>query len=74
MTSGLINLYQLDESIYHFRGTWCIYFYNIYRNSCQCANSEDLDQMPHSVASDLGLYCLAMSLTFLWDPAHFKEG
>ena len=25
------------------------------------ANSEDPDQMPHSVASDLGLHCLPMS-------------
>ena len=28
-------------------------------------NSVDPDQMPHSVASDLGLHCLPMSL--LWD-------
>ena len=26
-----------------------------------CANSEDLDQMPHSEGSDLGLRCLPMS-------------
>ena len=29
------------------------------------ANSEDPDQMPHFVASDLGLHCLPVSL--LWD-------
>ena len=29
------------------------------------ANSVDPDQMPHSVASDLGLHCLLMS--YLWD-------
>ena len=29
------------------------------------ANSADPDQMPHSVASDLGLHCLPMSL--LWN-------
>ena len=29
------------------------------------ANSVDPDQMPHSVASDLGLHCLPMF--FLWD-------
>ena len=29
------------------------------------ANSVDLDQTPRSAASDLGLYCLSMSL--LWD-------
>ena len=28
-------------------------------------NSIDLDQTPHSAASDLGLHCLQMSL--LWD-------
>ena len=26
------------------------------------ANSGDLDQMPHSVASDLGLHCLPVTL------------
>ena len=26
------------------------------------ANSEDLDQTPHSAASDLGLHCLSMSI------------
>ena len=26
------------------------------------ANSEDPDQMPHSVASDLGLHCLRITL------------
>ena len=26
------------------------------------ANSEDPDQMPHNVASDLGLHCLPMTL------------
>ena len=30
------------------------------------ANSVDPDQMPHSVASDLGLHCLPMTL--LWFP------
>ena len=30
------------------------------------ANSVDTDQTSHSAASDLGLYCLPMSL--LWDP------
>ena len=27
------------------------------------ANSGDPDQMPHSVASDLGLHCLAITLS-----------
>ena len=31
-------------------------------------NSVDLDQTPHSAASDLGLQCLPMSL--LWDARH----
>ena len=32
------------------------------------ANSEDIDQTPHSAASDLGLHCLPMSI--LWDARH----
>ena len=32
------------------------------------ANSVDPDQMPHSAASDLGLYCLPTSQ--LWDARH----
>ena len=36
-----------------------------YRIPAFNANNVDPDQMPHSVASDLGLYCLPMSL--LWD-------
>ena len=32
------------------------------------ANSVDLNQTQHSVASDLGLHCLPMSL--LWDARH----
>ena len=32
------------------------------------ANSVDPDQMPHSMASDLGLHCLPMSL--FWDTRH----
>ena len=32
------------------------------------AKSVDPDQMPHSVASDLGLHCLQMSI--LWDARH----
>ena len=31
-------------------------------------NREDLDQTPRSVAADLGLHCLPMSL--LWDKRH----
>ena len=32
------------------------------------ANSVDPDQTPYSVASDLGLYCLPVSL--IWDARH----
>ena len=38
-----------------------------YRNIFN-ANSEDLDQMPRSASSNLGLLCLSMSL--LWDARH----
>ena len=33
-----------------------------YSNTCSNANSVDPDQTPHSVASDLGLHCLPMSI------------
>ena len=31
------------------------------------ASSVDQDQMPHYVASDLGLHCLPRTLVLLWD-------
>ena len=37
------------------------YFTMFIEKSVFNANSEDPDQMPHSVASDPGLYCLQMS-------------
>ena len=52
----------LDESICHFRGvasvlSLLLYFYCKYI----LANSEDPDQTPHYVASDLGLHCLPLT-------------
>ena len=40
-------------------GMWVLFcsFYSFFE-----ANSEDPDQMPHNVASDLGLHCLPMTL------------
>ena len=53
----------------HFLYKWCLlsfYYYHVFiENSELNANSADPDQTPHSVASDLGLHCLPMSL--LWD-------
>ena len=39
-------------------------FYSIFDGKILVANSVGPDQMPHHVASDLGLHCLHM--TFLW--------
>ena len=41
--SCLVDLRKLDESIFNFKGAWCIYFYFIsYRNS------ENPDNASHS--------------------------
>ena len=58
-------------SISYIRGVWLVLFLSL---SCFVeiselhANSIDSDQTPRSVASDLGLHCLPLSL--LWDARH----
>ena len=55
---------MLDDSICHFRlveSILSLLFY--FRRKVLLANNVDPDQMPHYVASDLGLHCLRM--TFL---------
>ena len=42
-------------------GLFCCFYSTIDGKSCK-ANNVDHDQMPHYVASDLGLHCLPMSL------------
>ena len=62
-TNGHIHCYMLDESICYFRGVVSILsplFY--FRWKILLANNVDPDQMPHYVASDLGLHCLPMTL------------
>ena len=58
----LSHPYQLDESIFHLRDVWCIFFFFII---FLWAKSVDPDQTPRSAASDLGLHCLPMSQK--WD-------
>ena len=61
--------YSLDWSISNIRGIWLVFIISeFYINSLFNTSSVDLDQMPRSVASDLGLNCLPKSL--LWDPRH----
>ena len=52
--------WKLDSSIHHLRGMSRFLY----------ANSVDPDQMPQSVASDLGLHFLSMSLSR--DARHLK--
>ena len=55
--------YILDQSICHFRGIRSILsllFYFLWKTLL--ANSVDPDQMPHYVASDLGMHCLPITL------------
>ena len=54
---------MLDKSICHFRGGRSTLLHLFYFSSkILLANSVDSDQMPHYVASDLGLHCLPMTL------------
>ena len=64
-TARLFHCYMLDESISHIRGTRSILsllFYFCWK--ILLANTVDSDQMPHYVASDLGLHCLPMLWLF----------
>ena len=68
MPSGLFYLKSLDKSISYIRDVCLIFIITVpcfVEISELKANSVDPDQMPHSVAPDLGLHCLPMSL--LWD-------
>ena len=71
LPSGPVHPYQLDESIYNFRGGWCTFSFLFYFEYIfLLANREDPDQTPRSTASDLGLHCLPMSqkwdIMFIW--------
>ena len=62
-TGRLFHCFILEETICHFRGIRSIVlllFYFLWK--ILLANSVDPDQMPHYVASDLGLHCLPMTL------------
>ena len=62
MPNGISHYYQLEQSIsvlMDFRWYFSFLFMFQYKN--MLANSEDPDQNPHSVASDLGLHYLPMS-------------
>ena len=62
-TGGHFHCYMLDESICHFRGVGSVLSLLCYfRLKILLANNVDPDQMPHYVASDLGLRCLPMTL------------
>ena len=54
---------MLHEYICHFRGVRSIVTDSIFDGKCVAYNV-DPDQMPHYVASDLGLHCLPK--THLW--------
>ena len=64
-TGEFFYCYILDKSIFHLRGVVSILSLLIcLRWKILLANNVDPDQMPHHVASDLGLHCLPMTL--LW--------
>ena len=54
---------MLDESICHFMGVGSTLSLLLYfGGKILFANNKDPEQMPHYVASDLGLHCLPMIL------------
>ena len=57
MPSGLFYHNSLGGSISYIRGVWFLLLSCFVEISEFKANSVDPDQTPHSVASDLGLYC-----------------
>ena len=66
MTRGLFYLNSLDQCISNKGGAWVVFsVICIIKIRVFNANIIDPDQTPHSVASDLCLHCLQMSL--LWE-------
>ena len=62
-TGGLFHCYMLDEFICHFRSVGSVVLFLFYLLwKILLAKDVDPDQMPHYVASDLGLHCLPMTL------------
>ena len=56
---------MLDESIYHFRGgggSSLFYCFFLFWWKILLENNVDRNQIPHYVASDLGLHCLSMTI------------
>ena len=66
MPCGLFYLNSLDRFISYMRGVWVVLLLPCFVEISKFnANSVDPDQTPRSVASDLGLHILPISL--LWD-------
>ena len=60
----MFHCYILGQSICHFRGVGSILSILFYfLRKILLANSVEPDQMPHYVASDLGLHCLPITLS-----------
>ena len=62
MPNGPFYRNSLDRSISYIRGVWFLLLLCFVEMSELNANSVDPDQMLQNAASDLGLYCLQMSL------------
>ena len=63
MPSAFFYNNSLGRSLSYIRGVWLVLLLSCYVEVSELnANSIDPDQRPRSVASDLGLHCLPMSL------------
>ena len=66
----LVDLWTLDESIFNFKGAWCIYFYFIsYRNTCICLQSVKI-LIIRRVLRRLIWACTVCLCPFLQDTKH----
>ena len=71
MPSELFYLKSLDMPISNRKGVWLVFIITmLYKKYVFNTNSAYPDQTQRSVAFDLGLHCLSMSL--LWDTRHTK--
>ena len=74
MPSRLFYHNSLDRSIFNSRVSGYFLFLLCFTEiPVFNANSIDTNQMPHSVASDLGLYCLPITLLVVSRPKWVKE-
>ena len=65
MVSSTVTCWASPFVILGVSDLFC-HFYSIFDGKILLANNVDSDQMPHNVASDLGLHCLSLTLLVIY--------